>query len=167
MGAGKSAVGLAVARRLGWRHADVDDEVEKVEGTSVREIFSSRGEEGFRGLEARVADELLAAPRVVISTGGGWAAVPERLAGVPPGTVSIWLDVSPEEALRRVQREPGRRPLLDVEHPLETARALMARRRSAYAAADRRVDTDASSVDDVTARVLAILAELGLESSTE
>lgn len=167
MGSGKSTVGAAVARRLGWRHADLDAEVEKAAGASVREIFSTRGEESFRELEARVAADLLSAARVVVSTGGGWAAVPGRLADVPPGTVSIWLDVSADEAVRRVETEPGRRPLLDVERPLETARELVELRRPAYTAADLRVDTDASSVDDVTARVLGILAELGLESSTE
>lgn len=167
MGSGKSTVGAAVARQLGWRHADLDDEVEKAAGASVREIFSARGEKAFRELEARAADKLLTAARVVVSTGGGWAAAPGRLAEVPAGTVSIWLDVSADEALRRAGKEPGRRPLLDVERPLETARQLVEVRRLAYAAADRRVDTDASSVDDVTARVLAILAELGLESSTE
>ena len=85
MGSGKSTVGAAVARRLGWRHADLDAEVEKAAGASVREIFSTRGEESFRELEARVAADLLSAARVVVSTGGGWAAVPGRLADVPPG----------------------------------------------------------------------------------
>ena len=133
----------------------------------MREIFASLGEGAFRELEAGVAAELLSAPRTVVAAGGGWAAVAGRLDEVPAGTFSIWLDVSPYEAVRRASGQPGRRPLLEVEHPLETARTLLEERRSAYAAADVRVDTEGSSVDDVTARVLRILAELGLESSTE
>ncbi len=167
MGAAKSTVGAALARRLGWRFADVDAEVELRAGASVAEIFAEQGEEAFREMEARAAADLLSADGVVVAAGGGWAATPGRLGSVPAGTLSIWLDVSAEEALRRAGSPPGRRPLLEVERPLETARALVETRRSAYAAANGRVDTEGSSVDDVTARVLGILAELGLESSPE
>lgn len=167
MGAGKSTVGAAVARRLGWRFVDVDAEVEKAEGASIPEIFSASGENAFREMEARVASRALSGSDVVVAAGGGWAAAPGRLSGVPLGTVSVWLEVSAEEAVRRAATQPGRRPLLDVGQPLERARTLLEVRRSAYAAADWTVDTDGLSVDDVTARVLGILAELGLESSPE
>lgn len=44
---------------------------------------------------------------------------------------------------------------------------MLQRRLSSYAAADVGVDTDGSTVDDVTSRILEILADLGLKSSAE
>lgn len=48
MGAGKSTVGTALARRLGWRHLDSDEQVERRTGRTVPEIFAAQGEAAFR-----------------------------------------------------------------------------------------------------------------------
>ena len=159
MGAGKTSVGLAVASGLGWRFVDFDRAIEEAEGATVPEIFATRGEAAFRALERRVADRLLAQEGVVLGSGGGWAvSAADRLAEPPPGTATFWLRVSPAEAVRRVVGEPGRRPLLDVENPLREATELLERRTAHYRLAHWAVDTDGSTVDDVTARILAILA---------
>ena len=159
MGSGKTSVGREVAARLGWRFADFDEAIEAEEGSSVAEIFARRGEPYFRDLEDRVAQRLLAQERVVLASGGGWAAAPGRLAGVPAGTATIWLQVSAEEAVRRASKAAGTRPLLARPDALEEARRLMNRRASFYEEAHWTVDTERSSVEDVTARILGILAE--------
>jgi shikimate kinase len=158
MGAGKSSVGRALARRLQWGFVDFDEAIERQAGVDVRQIFAKDGEERFRALEDEVARRLLEQERVVLASGGGWAGTPGRLSGLPAGTETVWLQVTAECALRRVSDEPGRRPLLDVEHPLREAEALLERRIPHYAAARHAVDTSGSSVDDVSARILEILA---------
>lgn len=167
MGAGKTSVGLALARRLGWRFLDFDRVVEEEAGRSIVEIFAEDGEQAFRRMEDDVAQRLLHERRVVLASGGGWAATPGRLEGTPSGTVSVWLRVGPEEAIRRCRTAPGRRPLLEGASPERTASSMLQRRLSSYAAADVGVDTDGSTVDDVTSRILEILADLGLKSSAE
>lgn len=158
MGSGKTSVGRRLGERLGWRFVDFDEAIEAEAGERVAEIFARRGEPWFRGLEARVAVRLLAERRVVLGSGGGWAAAPGRLAGVPAGTATFWLRVSPEEAVRRAGSRPRTRPLLDRPDPLETARTLLEERAPRYAEARWTVDTDRSSVEDVTAGILEILA---------
>lgn len=158
MGAGKSSVGSGVAERLGWRYVDFDDEIELESGLSVARYFTEVGEASFRAMERRVGMRLLAEDRVVLGSGGGWVENVGGLAGLAPETASVWLRVTPEVALERVLAEPGRRPLLDVDDPLAEARRLAARREGGYATARWTVDTDGSSVDDVTAEVLRILA---------
>ena len=158
MGAGKSSVGPPLAQALGWRFVDVDDRIEEMEDATVAEIFQRRGEKYFRAVESAVVSEILGKDRVVIATGGGWAAQRGRLAALPSGTVSIWLQVSAAEAIDRVKGQPGRRPLLDTEDPLDEARKLLAVRSMEYAEADAEVDTDGRTLDDVTARVLEILS---------
>ena len=61
MGAGKSAVGKALAQRLGWRFVDLDDLVESREARSIADIFAISGESGFRYAESQALKELLTA----------------------------------------------------------------------------------------------------------
>ena len=51
-GTGKTSVATIVAERLGHRLIDLDEVVESDAGKSIREIFSSVGESGFRDLES-------------------------------------------------------------------------------------------------------------------
>jgi shikimate kinase len=159
MGCGKTSVGSRVADRLGWRFLDFDQVIEAEEGCSVAEIFARRGEGPFRALEQKVAERLLAERRVVLASGGGWAAVPGRLAGVPAGTATFWLQVSAAEAMRRAGAAAGARPLLARPDAREEAIRLIARRAPYYKEAMWAVDTERSTVEDVSARILDILAE--------
>src|SRR5216684_6501646 len=59
MGAGKTAVGRALAARLGWRFEDLDDVIQAREGCSVEQIFQQHGEAAFRDLERMAVREIL------------------------------------------------------------------------------------------------------------
>ena len=157
MGSGKSSVGRALARALGWRFVDFDEAVVEEEGKSIPELFRTLGEAHFRRAEERVGTRLLGEDKVVLASGGGWAAQPGRLDSVPAGTETFWLRVSQEEALRRVASSSGARPLLAGRDPGETAARLLLDREPHYARAPSVVDTDGRSVEDVTGEVLAIL----------
>ena len=142
MGSGKSTVGRALADRLGWSFLDLDELVEHWAGMSVADVFARWGEARFRELERAVAAETLPLERVVLAPGGGWAAAPGRLSGLPPGTLTVWLRVGADEAVRRVRLDRGRtRPLLEGADAEERARTLLARRRPWYGAADLHLDT--------------------------
>ncbi|HIC97788.1 MAG TPA: shikimate kinase, partial [Aquificaceae bacterium] len=71
MGSGKTTVGGIVARRLGWEFLDTDEEIEKKEGMSVKDIFTRKGELYFRKLELEVLKEVSGRESVVVATGGG------------------------------------------------------------------------------------------------
>lgn len=159
MGSGKTSVGKSVADRLGWRFVDFDQAIEAQEGRSVAEIFTERGEPAFRALEETVAQRLLGQDRVVLASGGGWAAAAGRLGSVPPGTATFWLQVSAPEAIRRAGAATGTRPLLARPDAQEEAIRLIARRAPYYKDAMWAVDTERSTVLDVSARILGILAE--------
>ena len=157
MGAGKTSVGRALAAGLRWRFVDLDDEIVRRSGRSIEAWFTESGEGAFRLAEAEIAEDLLQGRDVVVASGGGWAVQPGRLAKLSSDTVSVWLDVDAEEALRRLEEDVPKRPLLSGDDAPQIARELLNQRRSAYGLAEVRVDTNGHSVEDVTSRILEIL----------
>ena len=71
MGAGKTAVGRAVAAKLGVPFLDSDAEIEKAANLTIAEIFERDGEPFFRQKETQVIERLLDEERCILSTGGG------------------------------------------------------------------------------------------------
>ena len=71
MGAGKSAVGMALSKRLGVMFRDSDAEIEQAAACSIAEIFARDVETFFRAREAEVIARLLREAPAIISTGGG------------------------------------------------------------------------------------------------
>jgi len=160
MAAGKSTVGSRLADRIGYAFADLDDEVERAAGRTIPEIFRTEGETAFRELEARVTARFDDRRRLVLAAGGGWMARPE-LRDRWPDAVRIWLRVSPEEVLRRLAGRLDTRPVLDPGSPERSIRAILERRRPAYAEAELAVETDGLAPGEVVERVLEALEERG------
>lgn len=146
MGAGKSRVGREVARLLGWNFVDADHEIERRSGRRIPDIFRRSGESVFREIEASVTGELLSREQMVLATGGGWPAVPGRMEGLSPDTLSVWLRIAPEEAVARILGGRGRvRPMLQVPDPLAEARRLLDFREPFYGKARLVLDARRSN----------------------
>jgi shikimate kinase len=145
MGSGKTTVGRALAKQLGWRFIDLDDQVEAAAGRTIEEIFRELGEPAFRELEARAGEAVLASEHTVLAPGGGWSLAPGRLDGLPAGTLSVWLQVSAETAVRRATSHGRVRPLLAGADPVARARALLAEREAAYRRARLHLDAERAS----------------------
>ena len=158
MGAGKTAVGTALARDLAVPFRDSDEEIVRAANRSIAEIFERDGEAFFRARETEVLGRLLHGAPCVLSTGGGafLAAVNRDLIG--EAGVSVWLRVDIDLLWQRV-RHKTTRPLLQTANPQETLKALYATRLPAYAQANLTVDSASDlSVDAMAARVAAALA---------
>src|SRR4051812_2193431 len=110
MGAGKTTLAQALARRLGWRGEDVDAAIETRERRRVAAIFAREGEPYFRALERQVIFSLLPMRYMVVATGGGTFIDPENRAAINADGVSVWIDVPFDELLLRIPAD-GRRPL--------------------------------------------------------
>src|SRR5215472_12594229 len=51
MAAGKTTIGRMLADELGWSFFDLDEDIEAAQGSTIAQIFDTRGEEEFRKIE--------------------------------------------------------------------------------------------------------------------
>ncbi|UCD35278.1 MAG: 3-dehydroquinate synthase [Nitrospiraceae bacterium] len=157
MGTGKTSVGRELGRVLGYRFVDTDALIEEQEGLPVSLIFKEKGEEHFRARERTVIEEVSRMRNAVIATGGGVIKDPVNMANLSTGGIIVWLKADPGIILRRVMTEGGKRPLLDVEEPLNVINRLLDERTPLYKRADIAVETSyitpAETAQEITERL--------------
>ncbi|MGR3759229.1 shikimate kinase [Roseobacteraceae bacterium NS-SX3] len=157
MGAGKTAVGRALAARLGVPFLDSDHEIEAAANMTIPEIFARDGEPFFRLKERQVISRLLEEKRGVLSTGGGAFLAEENRDIIRNGGVSVWLNADLDVLWNRV-RHRDTRPLLRTADPRATLRALYEARVPLYAKADLAVISDGqAAIEEMVDRVLEAL----------
>jgi shikimate kinase len=154
MASGKTSVGRRLAERLGLAFVDVDAEIERTSGRTVRAIFEESGEAAFREREAAFLAGTASLPAAVVATGGG-AFAQERIRRAVAGLgTSVFLDV-PLEAVRSRLGGKTDRPLFQS---LEQLAALYAERAPFYRMANVHVHlSGAETVEETADRVLTAL----------
>jgi shikimate kinase len=161
MGAGKTAVGRALATRLGVAMRDSDAEIEASSQLSIAEIFDRYGEPFFREKESAVIARLLDGPPCILSTGGGAWMSPANRALLTAQAAVVWLQADLEVLWARV-RHKTTRPLLRTRAPKATLAALYAEREPIYALAPVKVAVAPDwSIEQTAEQVMAELARLG------
>ncbi len=150
MGSGKTSVGRELARMLGFRFVDTDEEVIRAAGgREVSQIFEEEGEAAFREREARILQMLAGEKNLVISTGGGLPVRDENRRLMETMGLVVWLDATREAILHRVAGNQNR-PLLRGDNVEEEVSRMLTERRPIYEAlAELRIETDGLSVGDV------------------
>jgi shikimate kinase len=143
MGAGKSTVARALARRLHWKAEDVDEWIEREERRDIPTIFRQQGEPYFRSRERDALLHFLPVRGAVIAAGGGTFADPANRELMLRDGAVVWLDVPFATVLARVPAD-GRRPLAADRAGLEQ---LYNQRLAAYRLAHVRVDAGDAAVD--------------------
>ncbi|HEX6371275.1 MAG TPA: shikimate kinase [Longimicrobium sp.] len=157
MTSGKSSVGQALARRLGWDFLDFDVEIEHREGRTVKEVIAAAGEDAFRAMEAALTAEVAERPGLVLAPGGGWITRPEQLDVLGSRTLSVWLRVSVDETVRRLRDDSIDRPFRDHPDPRGMIAQMLAEREPLYRLADVSVPAEGRSIEDVAYEIETIV----------
>lgn len=145
-GCGKTTVARQLARLLEWEHVDADEEIERVAGRTIRQIFAESGEPEFRARERDVMAGLLRRNRIVVSAGGGSVLDERTRADMRAAGPVVWLTAKPETLWRRIQRDEAtaeQRPDLTATGGRAEVEQLLAERQPLYEQCARLVvDTD-------------------------
>lgn len=154
MGAGKTAIGSDLARRLHVPFTDSDAEIESAAAMSISEIFARDGEAFFRDRETQVVSRILNGPPGIVSTGGGAWMQPRNRELIGNHGLSVWLNCDLETLWHRV-RQRSTRPLLKTADPKGTLADLLQKRAPVYASADVTFDARADdSVEEASKRLI-------------
>ena len=158
MGAGKTSIGRALARKLDIPFIDLDKEIEAAAGCSVVDIFSLYGEEEFRRAEARVFERLLNSPPAlkVISTGEGAFITPAVRDLALIGTLTIWLKADLELLVKRTNFRNTRPQLLNTDAK-KILSQLITERYKIYAMANITVETADENLTRTLGKVLSAI----------
>ena len=157
MGSGKTAIGRALATRLGVNFVDSDSAIEEAAALTIAEIFARDGEVFFRQREAEVLRRLLSAPPQIVSTGGGAFLAEGNRAAIANMGIALWLNADLPILWERV-RHKDTRPLLRTPDPKAMLTRICAERAAIYAKARLRAEiVPGASIDETTQQVIDLL----------
>ncbi|KAF0197875.1 MAG: shikimate kinase [Bacteroidetes bacterium] len=113
MGSGKTTTGKKLARSIGYFFFDLDEEIEKLTGKTLPQIFSAEGEDAFRLLEHSVLVSLSNRKNIVVATGGGAPCYYNNMELMKKAGVTVYFKMSPESLAKRLLVARVKRPLIE------------------------------------------------------
>jgi shikimate kinase len=158
MGAGKTAIGTRLAKKLDIPFYDADKVIEERACCSISDIFAYAGEPEFRKMEAGVIRDLLEGNVCVLATGGGAFLQENVRTMILEKGIAIWLDAPFEVLLDRVSRKKTR-PLLEKGDKATILKELMDIRVPVYAKAPIRIESGKGPHATVVKRVIEALQQ--------
>ncbi len=154
MGSGKSSIGSLIAKRLKLNFIDIDREIEKELGTSIKKIFKSKGENYFRKFEEKITLKRLKLNSVVISLGGGAFTNKNIRKEVLKDNLSFWLNWDVNILLNRIKNSK-KRPLAFNATDNELI-DMIQRRSTIYSKALYEIKCDNLSKNQIVKKILKI-----------
>jgi shikimate kinase len=154
MGSGKSSIGLLIAKKLKVDFIDVDKEIEKELGISIKKIFETKGESYFRKIEEKITLVKLKSHSSVIALGGGAFTNREIRKNVLKDHLSFWLNWNDEILLNRIKNSK-KRPLAFNSSDNDLIN-LIKKRSNVYSKALYEIKCDNLSKNEIVNKILEI-----------
>ena len=154
MGSGKSSIGALVAKKLNLDFIDIDKEIEKELGSSIKKIFETKGEDYFRKLEEKTSLKKLQLNSVVISLGGGGFINKNIRKKILKNHLSFWLSWKHEILLNRIKNSK-KRPLAFNSSDNELIN-LIKKRSNIYSKALHEIKCDKLAKKEIVQKILEI-----------
>ncbi len=148
-GAGKTALGKALAKSRGLEFVQLTHLVTERAGMTTQELVELAGLDAFRRLEREALVALIdQKTKVVLETSGGLVGAPDTYRLVLEHFHTVWVKAQPEEHMQRVVDQSDLRPMAGRPEAMNDLKALLADRQQAYSEASAVLDT--SGLDEET-----------------
>ena len=154
MGSGKSSIGLLIAKKLRIEFIDIDNEIEKELGVSIKEIFDTKGEKYFREYEEKITLKKLKLKSKVISLGGGAFTNKNIKKEVLKNHLSFWLNWNNRILLSRIKNSK-KRPIA-FKATGDQLNDLIKKRNNVYSKALYEVKCDNFSKNEIVKKIIDI-----------
>ena len=158
-GTGKSAVGILLAKRLGWTFVDLDELIAQRAGRTIAQLFAQEGEAGFRSREREACLSLRKSRQHIVALGGGALVDPEIRATVRHLGKVVWLRAPAAVLWARINQDaksPDTRPDLTPGGGLAEVETILREREPLYRGmANHLVDTSPATLEE-TAEAIEI-----------
>ena len=155
MGVGKSAVGRYLSKELKMQFIDSDRAIEDKAGMSISAIFERFGEPAFRQMERDFIESGHPANGCIVSCGGGLPIEHGMRELLLSRGVVICLFASENTIIKRTATN-NKRPLLNVEDPVERIRKLMDKRMPIYMNTGTGISTENRNLPENASHVIRV-----------
>lgn len=162
MAAGKTAVGKAFARYIGWSFRDTDILIEERAGKSISDIFKENGEDAFRRLESQIIGEITSMKNVIVALGGGAVTREHNWQRIEKSGITIWLKTPVDVLDKRIARQTHRPLMADLspqERREKIIRMLNERRAYYQRAQFTFCRPETSNIDETVQHIFTTLLE--------
>lgn len=170
-GSGKSTVASIIAELLGWAVVDSDDEIEILAGQTIRQIFESEHEKGFRRWESTVIEAMAMLDKTVVALGGGAVLAKNNRMRIAQSGKTVWLKVSAETSHSRIvgdENSATQRPNLTQSGGIDEIEQMLAVRTPIYqSCADLVVEADSKSPAEIARAIFDHFEPLLLHGQAE
>ncbi|MGB4838319.1 MAG: shikimate kinase [Saprospiraceae bacterium] len=122
MGSGKSTVGLKLAEELAMPFFDTDNIIESIEGMSVSDIFTVKGEDYFRNAEFELISDWKISDGIV-ATGGGLPCYNGLIDQLNAKGKTVFLKTSISKIVERISKDQTR-PLVAGKSTAQIKKAI-------------------------------------------
>lgn len=162
-GAGKSTLGAMAAETLRIPFLELNAEIEQEAGMPVSEVFGLYGQEGYRRLETRALERIVALHEsAILAVGGGIVAEPETFKLLLANFRTIWIKAGPEEHMRRVLRQGDTRPMAGNPEAMAQLRTILESRRPLYERAEATLDTSGKPLETSARELVSLIRAMGI-----
>jgi len=154
MGSGKSLIGKILSKKLNLNFVDIDKKIEKIENSTISDIFKNKGENYFREVEKNISIDCLKLKNKIISLGGGGYINQSIRKQCFKNCTTFWLNWRNEILIKRIINSK-KRPLAMKLNSFEI-NELILKRSKIYKLSDYKINCDKLDKDQIVEKIIKL-----------